>query len=177
MEIHHCLFLIMSHKITAVLYQSRHFVIMPFDGDETNILTDDYWERWKAYRGFCSDDLADVCFISDEPMASPLPLASSMCNKAESIWYTDKIKDALSELNICNPMKIFSDTGRLLLRFDDRIRKQPEEEIIMNAYCVRFSSDSDSNTSEGEDSYNNITPFIAYHLNKLKQYDEENRKR
>ena len=129
MEIHRCLFWIRSHQVTAVLYRAKRFAVMPFDGDKTIPLTPAYWEKWKAYRGFCHDDRADVCFISDEPLAECLPLSDCFCPKSESVWYIDKVKEAIAALSVYKPMKIFSESRRLLLRMDNRIRKLPEEEL------------------------------------------------
>lgn len=178
MEIHRCLFWIRSHQVTAVLYRAKRFAVMPFDGDKTIPLTPDYWDKWKAYRGFCSDDRADVCFISDEPLAESLPLSDCFCPPSESVWYIDKVQEAVTELFVYQPMKILSENGRLLLRIDNRIRKQPEKELTLTAYRVRFSEEDDSQSFSGHADKNSpeITPLIAYHLNKLKQYEENQKK-
>ncbi len=176
MEIHRCLFWIRSHQVTAVLYRAKRFAVMPFDGDKTIPLTPAYWEKWKAYRGFCHDDRADVCFISDEPLAECLPLSDCFCPKSESVWYIDKVKEAIAALSVYKPMKIFSESRRLLLRMDNRIRKLPEEELTLTAYRVRLSEEDDGQPLRKDEDSQEITPLIAHHLNKLKQYEENQKK-
>ena len=172
MNIHHCLFWIKNNRITAVVYKNGSLEIMQFNGYPDNPLNEDYWNDWKEFRGFCTGDKTDLCFVYDNKPDMPKQLLEAQCDSVSAVWCRNNIQSVLEFLCVTEPTEIFSENGVLLMKAGCFRHAQKESVSRMTALYVNAQNECTVNKEQAE-----ITPFIKVMLKELNQYYEENDKR
>lgn len=173
MNIHHCLFWIQNKMVTSIIFRNGSMEIMEFDGYNSKPFNDAYWDEWSEYRGFCSEDRADFCFVYDEEPKTLGKLEGKGCYLSDTIWCANKIQHALNILNINAPTEIRTETGKVVCKIGAFRNISDEEKIVMTACYANAASEEAEIKKESSET----TPFIRGMIRLLNKMDEENDRR
>ena len=115
MRICHCLFWKQNNKIAVIYKGNNKMDVLKIKGEVFIDYTEDFWELWKDYSGYCKGDLTDFCFIYDKPMEIQEEYQVESCDSNNSIWTIEKIRSVSEMLQLTNAIDICNENNEYII--------------------------------------------------------------
>lgn len=119
----HCLFWKQNNKIAVIYKGNNKMDVLKIKGEVFIDYTEDFWDLWKDYSGYCKGDLTDFCFIYDKPMEIPEEYQVESCDSNNSIWTVEKICKVFEMLQLTKVMDIYDENNDYIMTLPNQSSK------------------------------------------------------